>query len=134
MTDGLNKVLLLGNLGADPELRVTPGGNTRLVMRIATTESYEKEGVRKEQTTWHQIVVWGKRGEALAKILSKGSRVFVEGRIDNRSYDKDGVKKYVSEVVATDVWLTSGRPPGVATTNGFAPSFAAPAVQDEVPF
>src|SRR5262249_60556464 len=88
MAEGLNRVMLLGNLGADPELRFTQGGSAVLNMRIATTESYlDKDKVRRERTDWHNVVVWGKRGEALAKILSKGSSLFVEGRLQTSSYD-----------------------------------------------
>lgn len=111
MADGLNKVLLLGNLGADPELRFTQGGQGVLNMRIATTESYlDKDKVRQERTEWHNIVVWGKRGEALAKILTKGSSVFVEGRLATSSYDdREGVKRYKTEVVATNIIISGGR-------------------------
>jgi single-strand DNA-binding protein len=108
MSEGLNKVLLLGNLGADPELKTTQGGAV-LKLRLATTESYvDRDSVRQERTEWHRVTLWGKRGEALAKILRKGERVFVEGRISTTSYEKDGEKRYSTEVVATNVIL-SGR-------------------------
>lgn len=110
MADGLNKVLLLGNLGADPELRVTPGGQAILKLRLATTESYlDKNNARQERTEWHSVTVWGKRGEALAKILSKGSSIFVEGGIRTSSYEKDGEKRYRTEIVANNILLTGGR-------------------------
>jgi single-strand DNA-binding protein len=111
MADGLNRVMLLGNLGAEPELRFTQGGQAVLNMRIATTESYlDKDRVRKERTDWHNVVVWGKRGEALAKILNKGSSVFVEGSLRTSSYDdRDGNKRYKTEVIATNILLTGGR-------------------------
>jgi single-strand DNA-binding protein len=112
MADGLNRVLLLGNLGADPELRFTSGGQPVLNMRIATTESYlDKDQQRQERTDWHNVVVWGKRGEALAKILRKGSSCFIEGSLRTSSYDdKDGVKRYKTEIIASDIILTSGKP------------------------
>ncbi len=96
MADGLNRVMLLGNLGADPELRFTQGGQAVLNMRLATTESYlDKDKVRRERTDWHNVVVWGKRGEALAKILTKGESVFIEGSLRTSSYDdKDGNKRH----------------------------------------
>ena len=107
MAEGLNRVMLLGNLGADPELRMTSGGQAVLKMRLATTESFlNRDRVRQERTEWHNVTLWGKRGEALSKFLTKGSRLFVEGRISTSSYeDRDGNKRYRTEVVATNVIL-----------------------------
>lgn len=116
MSDGLNRVMLLGNLGADPELRFTQGGQPVLNMRLATTESYlDKDKVRQERTDWHQVVVWGKRGEALAKFLTKGSSLFIEGSIRTSSYDdRDGNKRYKTEIIANNVLLTGGKRDGGA--------------------
>jgi single-strand DNA-binding protein len=110
MADGLNRVMLLGNLGADPELRMTQSGQAVLKLRLATTESYlDRNKVRQERTDWHSVVIWGKRAEALNKILSKGSRVFVEGRIQTSSYDdRDGNKRYRTEVIANNLILAGG--------------------------
>src|SRR5262249_51850354 len=87
------------------------GGQAVLNMRLATTESYlDKDKVRRDRTDWHNVVVWGKRGEALSKILSKGSSIFVEGSLRTSSYDdKDGNKRYKTEVVANNVILSGGR-------------------------
>ncbi len=113
MAEGLNKVMLLGNLGADPELRVTPGGQAVLKLRLATTESYlDKSNARQERTEWHQITVWGKRGEALSRILTKGSSIFVEGGIRTSTYEKDGEKRYRTEIVANNIILAGRRPGG----------------------
>src|SRR5438067_1690582 len=104
MAEGLNRVLLLGNLGADPELKVTQGGQAVLKLRLATTESYlDKSNTRQERTEWHSITVWGRRGEALAKILSKGRSIFVEGSLRTSSYEKDGEKRYRTEVIANNI-------------------------------
>ena len=110
MADGLNKVMLMGNLGADPELRMTPGGQAILKLRLATTESYlDKSNARQERTEWHNVSVWGKRGEALAKILSKGSTVFIEGGLRTSSYEKNGEKRYSTDIVATNIILAGSR-------------------------
>jgi single-strand DNA-binding protein len=111
MAEGLNRVMLLGHLGADPELRYTQSGQAVLNMRVATTESYlDRNKVRQERTDWHNVVLWGKRGEALAKFLSKGSMLFVEGGLRTSSYDdKEGNKRYKTEVHATNIILAGGR-------------------------
>jgi single-strand DNA-binding protein len=119
MAEGLNRVMLLGNLGADPELRYTQGGQAVLNLRLATTESYlDKDRVRKERTDWHSVVVWGKRGEALGKFLAKGSTIFIEGSIRTSSYeDRDGNKRYKTEIVANNVIL-AGRGGGRGASAG----------------
>jgi single-strand DNA-binding protein len=118
MAEGLNRVMLFGNLGADPELRVTPGGQSVLKLRLATTESYvDKSGTRQERTDWHSITVWGKRGEALSKFLAKGSSIFVEGRIQTSSYDKNGEKRYRTDIVANNIIL-AGRGRGAGADQG----------------
>jgi len=110
MAEGLNRVLLLGNLGADPELRMTNGGQAVLKLRLATSETYlDRNKVRQERTEWHNVVVWGKRAEALGKILSKGSRIFVEGGLRTSSYDdREGNKRYKTEIVANNIILSGG--------------------------
>ena len=107
MADGLNRVLLLGNLGAEPELRMTSGGQAVLKLRLATSETYlDRNKSRQERTEWHSVVIWGKRAEALAKILAKGSKVFVEGGLRTSNYeDRDGNKKYRTEIVAQNLIL-----------------------------
>jgi single-strand DNA-binding protein len=114
MAEGLNRVMLLGNLGADPELRVTPGGQAVLKLRLATNETYlDRNNVRQERTEWHRVTVWGRRAEALGKILQKGDLLFVEGRLQTSSYEKNGEKRYSTEVVANNIVLPgSGRARG----------------------
>lgn len=111
MADGLNRAMLIGNLGGDPELRFTEGNRAVLKFRIATTETYlTQDREQKQVTHWHNVVIWGKRAEALQKLLSKGSRVYVEGRIETRSYeDKDKIKRSVTEISATNIILLDGR-------------------------
>jgi len=104
--------MLLGNLGADPELRMTGGGQAVLKLRLATTESYlDRNKERQERTEWHNVVVWGKRAEGLGKIVRKGDRMFVEGGLRTSSYEKDGEKRYRTEVIASNVIL-NGKPAG----------------------
>jgi single-strand DNA-binding protein len=108
--EGLNRVQLLGNLGADPELKMTGGGQAVLKLRLATSETFlDKAKERQERTEWHNVTLWGKRAEALAKILSKGSRIFVEGGLRTSSFDgKDGNKVYRTEVSASNILLQGG--------------------------
>ena len=110
MAEGLNRVLLIGNLGRDPELRFTQSGQAVLSLRLATNESFQnRDGERQERTEWHSVTVWGKRGEGLNKVVSKGSQLFVEGRLQTRSWeDKQGQKRYTTEVVATNILLLGG--------------------------
>ena len=105
----MNRVMLLGNLGADPELRTTQGGQAVLKLRLATTESYvDRNQSRQERTEWHSVTFWGKRGEALSKFLTKGDRIFVEGSLRTSSYEKDGEKRYRTEITATNIILAGG--------------------------
>lgn len=140
--DGLNRVMLLGNLGADPELRMTSGGTAVLKMRLATTEGYlDLDKQRAERTEWHDVVVWGKRGEALGKFLHKGDRIFVEGGLRTTSYEpKEGGKRYRTEVIASNVILSGNKAPGRPRTENDdaepsgglgAPSFDD---DDDIPF
>lgn len=112
--DGLNKTFILGNLGADPELRMNPGGIAVLKMRVATSASWlDKENKKQERTEWHRVTVFGRRAEGLAKFVRKGMKVFVEGRNQTSTYDKDGQKHYSTEIIADNVLVTgspSARP------------------------
>lgn len=115
MSNGMNRVTLLGNLGQDPDLRVAPGGTSVLKLRLATTEAwFDKEGVLQDRTEWHDVTLFGKRGEALARILGKGETIIVEGSLRTTSYEKEGVKRYRTEVIARDVFLTGRRRPAAA--------------------
>lgn len=111
MAEGLNKVILIGNLGADPELKYTQGGQAVLRVRLATSESYvNRAGERQQRTEWHTVIIWGKRGEALNNILSKGRSICVEGRIQYRQWeDKEGNKRNTTEINATNIVLLGSR-------------------------
>lgn len=111
MSSGINKAILIGNLGADPELKHTAGGGSVCNFSIATNESWtDKAGKKQERTEWHRIVVWGRSADACAKYLGKGRPVYVEGRIQTRKWDdKNGVTRYITEIVAMHVqFLGSG--------------------------
>jgi single-strand DNA-binding protein len=101
----LNSASIIGNLGSDPELRTTPAGQSVAELRIATSRSWTDKvsGTRKEETEWHTIVVWGKQAESCAKYLAKGRQVFVKGRIQTETWEKDGAKHYRTKIVADEV-------------------------------
>lgn len=107
---GINKVILIGNLGADPELRYTGSGTPVADLRLATSRRWQgRDGTMQEDTQWHRIVVWGKQAEHCKEYLSKGRQVYVEGRLQTRSWeDRDGNKRYTTEVVAQTVQFLSG--------------------------
>lgn len=109
----VNKVILIGNLGADPEKRVTGTGQSVTTFNIATTERWtDKAGQKQEKTEWHRIVTWGPQAETCAQYLAKGRQVFVEGRLQTRQWDdKEGNKRYTTEVVAQRVQFL-GSPSG----------------------
>jgi single-strand DNA-binding protein len=122
MAGGVNKAILIGNLGADPEVRFTGSGQAVTNFRIATSESWmDKQGQKQERTEWHRIVVWGKQAENCGKFLKKGRQCFVEGRLQTREWtDKEGKKNYTTEVVANQVTFLGGgaRDEGGASRGG----------------
>lgn len=141
---GVNKVILLGNLGKDPEVRYLEGGIAVAKFSLATTESYKnKEGQKVEQTEWHNVVLWRGLAELAEKALHKGSTVYVEGKIRTRSWvDKEGVKKYMTEIMGDNISILSRKSDAPASTNqdaGHAPEppiaepSSSPAV-DDLPF
>ena len=118
----VNKVILIGNLGADPELKYTPSSRPLCNLRIATTDVFkDKSGQRQERTEWHRVTVWGDQAENCNKYLSKGRSVYVEGRLQTRSYDKEGQKHYATDIVADRVvFLGSGGGAGASAPGGGA--------------
>ncbi|OQX91683.1 MAG: single-stranded DNA-binding protein [candidate division Zixibacteria bacterium 4484_95] len=110
----VNKAILIGNLGQDPEIRYAPSGQAVTTFRIATTEKWrDKDGQMQERTDWHNIVCWGRQAEIANEYLKKGRPVYIEGRIQNRSYDdKDGNKRYISEIVVQRLQFLGGKPEG----------------------
>ncbi len=106
----VNKVILVGNLGRDAELRYTPGGAAVATLNMATTEVWnDKSGQRQEKTEWHRVVLWGKTAESLNEYLTKGKQIYVEGRLQTRQWDdKDGNKRYTTEIRGDRVVLLGG--------------------------
>src|SRR5213082_2065006 len=154
---GVNKVILVGNLGKDPEVRYTPSGQAVANFTIATNENWtDKQGQKQERTEWHRIVVWGKPAELCGEYLSKGRQVYIEGRLQTREWtNKEGAKQFTTEVVANPVggvvFLAggdrggrgAGRPSGGAPADDFGQqppmdetsSAGAPAKpEDDIPF
>jgi len=134
----VNKVILIGNLGADPELRYTPTGQAVTSLRMATTEKYkDKGGNQQSRTEWHNVVCWGRLAEIARDYLKKGSPVYIEGRIQYRSYDdKEGVKRYRTDIVAQMMQLLGGRPSG-EQAQGETPEIPEPQMpgdDDDLPF
>jgi single-strand DNA-binding protein len=113
MADGLNLVQLIGHLGQDAELKVLQGGKSVLNFSVATTESWlDQNNSRQEKTEWHRCQCWGRRAEGLAKILTKGMKVYVQGSLQTRSWEKNGQKFYATEIRVQNVILANGKREG----------------------
>lgn len=139
---GVNKVIVLGRLGADPEVKNVSANQTVARLSVATSENWtDKEGQKQERTEWHRVVVWGKLAELCGKYLTKGRQVYCEGRLQTRSWeDQQGQKKYTTEIVANTVQFIGGANEGARSNDrssssnddfGPEPSFDS---ADEIPF
>ncbi|MBW2191659.1 MAG: single-stranded DNA-binding protein [Deltaproteobacteria bacterium] len=144
MSANVNKVILVGNLGADPDLRHTSNGTAVCELRLATNESWtDKDGKKQERTEWHRLVAWDKLGEICAEHLSKGRQIFVEGRLRTRKWeDKDGNDRWTTEIVAKDVQFLGSKDDGGSGGGGSSssrsdddapPSYNGGSV-DDIPF
>lgn len=146
MAKSLNKVMLIGNLGKDPELRYTSGGVAVATFSLATNESWkDQDGNLQERTEWHNIVAWKKLAEICGEWLKKGKKVYIEGRIQTRSYDdkNTGAKKYITEIVAENMIMLDGRGgaeggtgagAGTATRTGEPSAAPAAGAEEDLPF
>lgn len=144
MAGSLNVATLIGNVGKDPEIREVGDGKVAN-FSLATSESWTKDGEKKERTTWHNIVIWGKLAEVVEKYVTKGSKLYIQGAIETRKYEKDGQDRYVTEIVLRGfdskmIMLDGKREGGAAAGGGTAggdagkrESFAAD-LDDEIPF
>jgi len=130
MARGINKAIVVGNLGRDPEVRYSANGNAIANVTIATTDSWKdrQSGERQEKTEWHRVVFFGRLAEIAGEYLKKGSQVYVEGRLQTRKWeDRDGNERYTTEIVAADMQMLGGRGGGGGDTqggSGSAPEFA----------
>lgn len=139
MARGINKVILVGNLGKDPETRYMPSGGAVTNVTVATSDNWkDKDGQRQERTEWHKVVFFNKLAEIAAEYLRKGSKVYVEGALRTRSYDKDGQKHYTTEIVASEMQMLDGKggsPADAGEHDGFdeRPAERAPAPRARQP-
>jgi single-strand DNA-binding protein len=132
----VNKVILVGNLGKDPELKYTPSGTAVAKFSIATSSRYkDKNDQWQEQTEWHNVVAWARLAEIAGEYLKKGSKVYVEGRLQTRSWDDKNTnqKKYMTEVVVNDLVLLGGRGEGASDDSGRARGASASSFDQRVP-
>ena len=137
MAAGVNKVILVGNLGRDPELRYTQGGQAVANFSLATSESFsKKDGTRDERTEWHRIVVWVRTAENCSQYLAKGRTVYIEGRLQTREWEnKEGQKQRTTEVVAQTVQFLGGKGgDGGGARTGGASNEPPPPADDDIPF
>ena len=151
MARGVNKVILIGNLGADPEVRYTPDGAPVANFNLATSESWNDRtsGEKQERTEWHRLVVWRKLAEIAGQYLKKGSKIYIEGKLQTRSWeDQSGQKRYTTEVVVNELQMLDSRgegggggggggisrDPGPAAQPEYGPPPGAAAEEDDLPF
>ena len=143
MARGVNKVILIGNLGKDPEIQNFDKGVKKAAFSLATSETYRnREGVEIEQTEWHNIILWRGLAEVAEKYLKKGSQVYIEGRIRSRSYEKDGQKRYITEIEGETLNMLGNRSNSEQSTYNTAPAEtgstppppALPKEEDDLPF
>lgn len=124
MSRGLNRVMLIGHLGKDPELKFIPSGSAVCSFSLATNESYkDKEGNQVDRAEWHKLVVWGKQAEIAGKYLKQGQQVFIEGKLQTRSWEKDGQKHYMTEIVVLNFQMLGVKGDGALASDEDKPVF-----------
>ncbi len=145
MSRGINKVILIGNLGSDPEVKYTPSGVPVANFSLATSETWnDKSGERQERTEWHRLVLWRKLAEIAGQYLKKGSKIYVDGKLQTRSWDdQNGQKRYATEIVVNDMQMLDGRgeaggrvgpDPGPGASDEFVPPQIDNEEGDDLPF
>lgn len=147
MARGINKVILVGNLGNDPDTKHLPSGGAVTNITVATSESWKDKntGQQQERTEWHRVVLFNRLAEIAGEYLKKGSKVYIEGSLRTRTWDKDGVKQYTTEIVASDMQMLDSKGGEGSTSGGFqqkpaqqpapqAPSGGFDKFEDDIPF
>jgi len=144
MARGVNKVILVGNLGADPEVKYMPNGNAVANVTVATSESWKdkQSGEQKDKTEWHRVVFFRRLAEIAGEYLKKGSQIYIEGKLQTRKWqDKNGNDRYTTEIIANEMQMLGGRGGGSADFGAASSSAAAPApaavadeFDDDIPF
>ena len=136
MARGINKVILIGNLGADPEMKYTAGGTAICKFRLATNETFkDRDGNQQERTEWHRVVAWGKLAEICGQYLSKGRTVYVEGSLRTSSWDdQDGNKRFMTEINARDIQFLGGQGGGPGGAGGDDFGGPPPMGDEDIPF
>lgn len=132
----VNKAILIGNLGSDPEVKNTTSGKTVASFSLATSERYKDKttGETKSMTEWHNVVLWGSLADIAGKYLKKGSKIYLEGKIKTRSWDKDGVKRYITEIIGDNLTMLGEKPQAAAqVVEASAPSHSGSST-DDLPF
>jgi single-strand DNA-binding protein len=135
---GVNKVILVGTVGKDPETKYMPNGNAVSNLSLATSEQWKDKntGEKQEKTEWHRVTFYQKLAEIVSEYVKKGSKIYIEGKLQTRSWEQDGVKKYVTEVIADSMQMLDGKPSQENTSSGnssqgAAKSHRAPPVDDD---
>lgn len=132
MARGINKVILVGNLGNDPDMKYTQGGMAICTLSLATTSARkDRDGNQQEKTEWHRVKLFGKLGEIAGEYLRKGRQVYIEGRIEYGSYEKDGVKHYTTDIIGDEMQMLGGGERDAGDRGGERPSRAMPAQRRE---
>lgn len=123
MARGINKVILVGNLGADPDVRYSASGSAVTRINVATTDAWrdKQSGEQQERTEWHRVVFFGRLAEIAAEYLRKGQQVYIEGSLRTSSYEKEGQKHYSTDIIANEMQMLGGRPSGGSGGSDFAP-------------
>ena len=141
MANGLNKAILIGHLGRDPEVRYTPNGVAVANFTLATSETWTKDGQKETRTEWHRIVAFGRLGEICGEYLAKGKQIYIEGRIQTRDWeDREGVKRYTTEIVASQMLMLGSRESGGPSRQDGPPTPDYPGApasgpgDDDIPF